>query len=608
MLLEFVREESRLRNFPLSVALAVALIFPGLAQTTHAQVSKAMRILATRGLQLQGLVQPADIFHLDVYSNANYNTINLGFSATPDFLSTVPGAPWGRWVSDSTQLPPLPGEEPYMSQLVCLSLSDEPYIDSTNNFVNMLNFFNAANANTNLSNTIIFLNNWGGEVSDGTLSQFIAQAHPDMVTFDLYPWQSVYDINASNHTGAAIAGPPTGFYSELRRYRAYASAYNIPYGIYRQTFHSVQDYNSTVYRNPSPSELRLNAFSALAYNAKMFIDFVYNAGATSLFDIEPNGYSGDTHTNALYNEMVDVNRRAANLGKALVRLTPVYDLHNTNNASPPPGPGSTDPAFVDGTTTSIMFLRGRTLSGGVTNATPLPGGLVVDPQAQSNPGNANGLIYSWWEANKNDPYLNGWAVTNKGGVKNSGLPGDVILAWFKPLDESMDGTNYSNEVYMLVVNGLSDPTGTATNCAQTIKLNFLTGTAITAVNMLDLETGAITTNTMPVIAGSGSTTKRQLVLDLSGGDAALFKFADGAPFVGQPLTPKVTMTRLSGKPAISIDAPLFSKQRIEWKSSLTNATWNTLTNLIMPASPYTFPDASAGAGPRYYRAVATPLY
>jgi hypothetical protein len=242
----------------------------------------------------------------------------------------------------------------------------------------------------------------------------------------------------------------------------------------------------------------------------------------------------------------------------------------------------------------------------VTNATTLPGGLAVDPQASTNPNNPNNLIYSWWEANKNDPYLNGWGVTNKAGVKNNGLPGDVIIAWFKPLDESFDGPAYSNEVYMMVVNGLSDPTGTAANCMQEIKLNFLVGTTITAVNMLDPETGLITTNTMPVIAGTGSNTKRQLVLDLNGGDAVLFKFADGAPFVGQPVPAKLSITIQAGKPAIALQGILFSHQRLEWTSSLTNPNWNTLANLTLSTSPYVFTDNSAGPGPRFYRAVATP--
>ena len=36
----------------------------------------------------------------------------------------------------------------------------------------------------------------------------------------------------------------------------------------------------------------------------------------------------------------------------------------------------------------------------------------------------------------------------------------------------MDGLTYSNQVYMMVVNGLTDPIGTAASCMQTIVLDF----------------------------------------------------------------------------------------------------------------------------------------
>jgi hypothetical protein len=45
--------------------------------------------------------------------------------------------------------------------------------------------------------------------------------------------------------------------------------------------------------------------------------------------------------------------------------------------------------------------------------------------------------------------------------------------------------------------------------------------------MLDPVTGQLQTNTLPIVGGV-----RQLTLNLNGGDAALFKFANGAPFVG----------------------------------------------------------------------------
>ena len=173
----------------------------------------------------------------------------------------------------------------------------------------------------------------------------------------------------------------------------------------------------SVYRYPSLSEMRLNTSAALAFNCKWLIGFEYNAGATTLFDILPNGYSGDTYTNTNYIEQIDINLRAQNLGRSLVCLKPIYDLHNPNDTNnPPPGPASVNPSFPDGTTTSIMILKGNP---GSTTNTGEPIGF------QDNP--ATPKSYSWWESQKNDPYLAGWAVTNM-GVNNGGVAGQVFIS------------------------------------------------------------------------------------------------------------------------------------------------------------------------------------
>ncbi len=164
-----------------------------------------------------------------------------------------------------------------------------------------------------------------------------------------------------------------------------------------------------------------------------------------------------------------------------------------------------------------MFVRGKDPSG-TLNPIPInfyagPGG--ADPNTD-------------WVADRNDPYLRGWVVTNT-GTKNNGQPGDVIIAWFKLLDESFDGPDYTNEVYFMVVNGLTATNGTAADCAQEIKLNFLD--TFNAVELLDPLTGLAQAQAVPIVS-----TRRQLVLNLNGGDAALFKIADGAPFVGAQFT------------------------------------------------------------------------
>jgi hypothetical protein len=170
-----------------------------------------------------------------------------------------------------------------------------------------------------------------------------------------------------------------------------------------------------------------------------------------------------------------------------------------------------------------MFIRGQHLDS--TN-TAVPNAVPIGFTAYAQSPNG----YTDWVFQRNDPYLDGWTVTNT-GTKNNGLKGDVIVSWFKTLDESFDGPNYSNEVYMMVTNGLTDPTGTGADTRQHITMDFLFGTAaghLTALDVMDPNTGAINEVALTSI-GSG---KYRWTFDLDGGAATLFKFADGAPFIG----------------------------------------------------------------------------
>lgn len=472
---------TRKRGQMLTLAVAMAVGVLACAHTGHSQISKGNQILINRGLQVQGMVTSGDVFHLATYSNANYSSINWLWDSSPSQMGAAPGFPWSRWVGDENNVPPIGSEGPYMNQLVSLQLGDEWNLNDINLRNRAVNWFNSIRSN--FPNTILYMNNFGGQVGDAQLGDFITRARPDMLSFDAYPWRADYT------TRNPLGGPPTSWYGDLRRYREHAKGANVPMASYVQTFHAVQDWDQTVYRDPSPSELRLNHFGALAFNAKVLIDFTYNTGASSLF----TSPGGDSNPTALFAEKTEVARRARNFGKALVRLKPVADA-----------PGAY--------TTSIMFIRGRN-SSGVLN--PVPIGFVADPQDSS---------YTDWAFGRNDAYLNGWAVTNKGTV-NAGQRGDVIIAWFNPLDEGFDGPD-TNQVYLMVVNGLVDPAGTA-SCLQEIRLNFQFPAGLSNIVMLNPVTGQLETNTVPIVGGP-----RQPLLNLNGGDAALFKFATGAPFVG----------------------------------------------------------------------------
>lgn len=479
---------------------------------THAALSKGHRILIEKGLQVQGLCIDDNFVTLSTYSNANYTSfcwlneytddgsgqMQPTHSSRPDWMGTPPGVlPWARWVRHETlmapHMTPYGGDEtPFMPQLMAMQLGDEWNLNDDTVRDRLVNWFTSVRSNW--PNTILYHNSWGSQVLDAQLADFYTRAQPDLLSFDTYPWRSVWDSNEPDHIGAPMAGPPVGWYGDLRRYREHGRAAGIPVGIYRQTFHAVQDYDNTVYRDPSHSELRLNTSAALAFNVKYFMDYTYNTGANSMFERQCN-WCGDTQikSNGIYTELADVNKRAVNFGKALVRLMPI-----TNERLP-------------GYTTSMMFIRGKDGNG---NYNPLPVGFVTS--------GAEG--HSSWVAGHNDLFLTSWEVQNTGTV-NNGQPGDVIVSWFKPLDETFDGPDYTNEIYMMVVNGLTHTSGTAADCSQKVTLNF--HRAVGALEVVNPTTGRAELKMLPVVNGL-----RQLVLDLNGGDAALFKFASAAPFLG----------------------------------------------------------------------------
>lgn len=233
-----------------SLFLSVAVLF-GLASAPvgHAEISKGNQILIDRGFQVLGLVQPDDVFHLDTYSDANYTTVIWTWPYTSEAsswkhmarLGDPPGFPWGRWAADEGAVPPLEQEDAYMSQLVLLQLGDEWFLDEPPLRDRAVEWFDSIRGD--YPATIVYMNNYGGQVSDGALIDFTARAQPDMLCFDTYPWRSVYDDSQPDYTGPPIGGPPTNWYSELRRYRDISKAFDIPFGSYNQVFAAVETWD-----------------------------------------------------------------------------------------------------------------------------------------------------------------------------------------------------------------------------------------------------------------------------------------------------------------------------------------------------------------------------
>jgi hypothetical protein len=481
---------SRLRAFAVSFLIA-ALAFSNCAL---AEISKGHRLLIEYGFQIQGMATKDDVFHLDTYQKANYTAINWLFQSDVSKHGPPPGFFWGRWCGNENEMPPVGNEKDYMSRLITLSLGDEKNINDSAIREPYIKWFNEAVPK--YPKAIVYVNNYGGQAGDAALADFITRAKPDMIVFDTYPFRSDYTTKKPQQPAG---GNPIDWYWELRRYREHARQRGIPFGTYRQSFHAEQDYDQKIYRDPSLSEFRLNTFGALAFNCKMLIDFTYNTGASSYFK-KPGG---DTHPTPLYDELRIVNREVRNLGPALVRLKPIEDIKTP-----------------DQRTTGMMFIRGKHRKGDDPNATelnPIPVGFAADPASET---------YTDWEANRNDPYLRGWAVENI-GTANHKLPGDVILSWFKVLDESFDGNDAKDEIYLMITNGLSDMAMGPAQCRQKITLNFSDEPATAAVQKLSRKNGKVEEIELRL-----DKKRRQLVLELDGGTCELIKFKTGAPFVG----------------------------------------------------------------------------
>jgi hypothetical protein len=123
--------------------------------------------------------------------------------------------------------------------------------------------------------------------------------------------------------------------------------------------------------------------------------------------------------------------------------------------------------------------------------------------------------------------------------------------------------------------------------------------------MLDPVSGQWKTNGLPLVS-----TRRQLVLDLNGGDAVLFKFNTGAPIVGHvpPTAAQLVASTQSGNPAISIQGTVGAHYQVQTASSLQGVNnWTTVTNLYLPTPTYLLTNLAGGSSEiTFYRVVGIP--
>ncbi len=460
-------------------------------------LDRGHKLLIENGLQIQALMfaEPTQSFDLSRWAQSNFTTVNAWHNDITPYLGTAPGIPWGRWVLPSMLTP---GEAAYVPNLVSLQYRDEQdltdpalVLDAAQNLQQMRSLY---------PNAMSCTNQWGTALTSAQLGNYMAAAQPDMVSFDLYPFE---DYSADNY--AVKGGSPTLQYSTMQKYRTAALAGNdgtgnhpIPYGQYNQT------YRRTITHIPSESEMRLQHFTSWAFGYKFLCAFVYTDPnhdpeaplPSALFD-----GLGDQNPTPAFSYLAETNRQSRNLGRALVRLL------------------STDVRMKMGQYKNIFTFNN-----------PLPSGI------------------SAWNSSC-DPYITSISATNLGTL-NNGLRGDVVIGYFKALDEDFDGPSWQNQTYFMVTNGLCDPNGSAAQTRQRITLNFDFGSSgITSLQRLSRTTGQVEVVELTPLGGSSY--RLELVLD--GGTGDLFKFNTGAPFVGEDagtLDVTVALEDYSGDPSL----------------------------------------------------------
>ncbi|MCC6424391.1 MAG: hypothetical protein IT447_13015 [Phycisphaerales bacterium] len=480
------------------IATAFITAFMSFAYTSDAmgQISRGRQILLDRGLQIQAMVffnQPGvDNPDLDLFQSANFTTINLWEAQNPTLPSQLPAnLPWGRQYIPGTNAPStylFTEELPYVPRLVSLQYADEiadfpkwrlddiaqAYQYWKTNYPNMLSYTNFGGAT--------------GMISGAELTNYMNVTKPDMLSFDVYPHRH--------------GTPLSDWYKAMQVYRvASLGGFEISPGVnsgplpYAQYLYTGRDTMDSPLHTPSFIRLQQNASWAFGYT---FVNnYVYNAyneaNPSAMFD-----GMGDASPTPVFDSVKETNRQSLNLGPALVRLQ----------------------------STDVRFVMGRHPN---NNAFDSNGDLNALPDGLTSASSANG----WGNS-----YLTNVAVTNIGDINqqnywrgDQSLPGDVLLGFFRVLDESFDGPA-SDETYFMVVNGLVEvedaPVG---DTRQRITLSFnFADSGITSLQRLSRLTGLV--ETVPLVYDGGSLYHLDLTLD--GGEGDLFKFNTGTTFVPEP--------------------------------------------------------------------------
>ena len=443
-------------------------------------LSRGHRVLLKRGLQLQAMTFVSQTGYFDPVRWAESNFTTIDFCGSPYPVSLMPPGtetmPWSRYMYYDTDI--TEAEYPYAANLVRLQLRDEQNIADEAELALMAPAMTALQAK--YPSAMIHTNQSGdtGTYQSFTTEQlrtYMRRIKPDMLMFDKYPF-----------AGYDAGGAPLSYYQTLEKYRKLGLAGNdgtgaqpIPVGTYTQTF----TYDGVRNHIVSESEVRLNNFAAWAFGCKLVCSFFYENRRNS--PSLPVMFAGDGTENPtpVFYHVAETNRQSLNLGLALVRLK----CHRV----------------------AMKMGRYHYNDRSVYNEVPVG-------------------VTAW--GSSQDPYIAGITATNIGSL-NHGLEGDVIVGYFQPLDPSFADRGHAEDLYFMVVNALSNPTGSAAECRQLVHLDFdFSNSNVRGLLQLSRETGEV--ERVALVDKGGSLYGLDLKLD--GGTGDLFKFDNGAAFVSKP--------------------------------------------------------------------------
>lgn len=481
------------RRFKLiGILPALIALLPLPAALAAQPVSRGRQLLLERGLQIQAMTffdQPGvKNIDIDRFRSANFTAINLWETQNPKLRSRLPAdMPWSReYIPGKPPTYLFPEELPYVAQLVSLQYADEIQDFSPQTIQQVAAAF--ADWKKNYPKTLAYTNFGGptGYINGTDLQEFMNRTQPDMLSFDIYPYR--YGM------------PMQTWYTLMQLYRTAALAgYTVdgknsgplPYAQFVYTALGTAD---TPLQTESYIRLQQNASWAFGYTfiTAYFYNAWNDANRASMFK-----GMGDTQPTPLFAAVKETNRQSLNLGPALIRLLST-DVRIMTGRIP-----NDNPKASDGET---KWIPDR------LNSTQMSfGHRFITHVSATNIGDTN---YQVVESGKKNP-----------------LPGDVLLGYFKTLENAPTGPDADKEAYFMVVNGLIEPENAPPgDTRQRITLNFdFKDSQITSLQRLSRQTGKV--EVVPLVHDQGSA--YHLDLTLKGGEGDLFKFNTGTPFVSE---------------------------------------------------------------------------